>query len=139
MIKLSNLQSVRLENFQSHQDTSIQFDQGLNVIVGQSDSGKTAVLRGLRWALFNLPRGTDFLKVGADFVRVTVTLTNGTKIVRERTSSKKTAIRYKRLSKTNWCLRALVRRSLKKSWMRTKCVRFELIQIMNGSFKSRNN
>ncbi|MBM7837718.1 exonuclease SbcC [Alkalihalobacillus xiaoxiensis] len=92
MIKLSNLQSVRLENFQSHQDTSIQFDQGLNVIVGQSDSGKTAVLRGLRWALFNLPRGTDFLKVGADFVRVTVTLTNGTKIVRERTSSKN---RYK--------------------------------------------
>lgn len=138
MIKLSNLQSVRLENFQSHQDTSIQFDQGLNVIVGQSDSGKTAVLRGLRWALFNLPRGTDFLKVGADFVRVTVTLTNGTKIVRERTSSKN---RYKiqALEQDELVLEGFGTQSLKKSWMRTKCVRFELIQIMNGSFKSRNN
>ncbi|GAF15365.1 DNA double-strand break repair Rad50 ATPase [Bacillus sp. JCM 19045] len=127
-----------MENFQSHQDTSIQFDQGLNVIVGQSDSGKTAVLRGLRWALFNLPRGTDFLKVGADFVRVTVTLTNGTKIVRERTSSKN---RYKiqALEQDELVLEGFGTQSLKKSWMRTKCVRFELIQIMNGSFKSRNN
>ncbi|WP_197284423.1 AAA family ATPase [Bacillus sp. JCM 19041] len=80
--------SVRLENFQSHLDTAVNFDSGLNVIVGQSDSGKTAVLRGIRWALFNQPRGTDFLRVGADFVRVTVVLDTGVTIVRERTSSK---------------------------------------------------
>ncbi|MFB4211194.1 AAA family ATPase [Shouchella sp. JSM 1781072] len=85
---LNNIVSVRLENFQSHLDTKIEFSNGLNVVVGQSDSGKTAVLRGVRWALFNQPRGTDFLKVGADFVRVTLVLANGATIVRERTSSK---------------------------------------------------
>lgn len=82
------INSIRLENFQSHLDTEIDLTKGLNVIVGQSDSGKTAILRGLRWALFNQPRGSDFLRVGADFVRVTVQFSSGKSIVRERTSSK---------------------------------------------------
>ncbi|NEU29301.1 AAA family ATPase [bacterium LRH843] len=85
---MTNILSVRLENFQSHFDTFIEFNHGLNVIVGQSDSGKTAILRGIRWVLYNQPRGTDFLRVGADFVRVTVSFDNGTIIIRERTSSK---------------------------------------------------
>ncbi|SDC43949.1 AAA family ATPase [Shouchella lonarensis] len=85
---MSNLLEVRLENFQSHLDTSISLHEGLNVIVGQSDSGKTAVLRAVRWALFNQPRGTDFLRVNADFVRVTLTFADGTLLIRERTSSK---------------------------------------------------
>lgn len=85
---MTNIHSVRLENFQSHLDSYIEFDKGLNVLVGQSDSGKTAVLRGIRWALYNQPRGTDFIRVSGDFVRVTVTFDNGTEISRERTSSK---------------------------------------------------
>lgn len=82
------IETVRLENFQSHLDTMIDFHQGLNVIVGQSDSGKTAIFRAIRWALYNLPRGSDFIRVGADFVRVTVTFANGVTIIRERTASK---------------------------------------------------
>ncbi|WP_059105233.1 AAA family ATPase [Shouchella shacheensis] len=85
---MSNIRTVRLENFQSHFDTTLTLDDGLNVLIGQSDSGKTAVLRGVRWVLFNQPRGTDFIRVGADFVRVTVTFASGVAIVRERTSSK---------------------------------------------------
>ncbi|ARK30933.1 AAA family ATPase [Halalkalibacter krulwichiae] len=85
---MHNIKAVRLENFQSHLDTYIEFNQGLNVIVGQSDSGKTAILRGIRWALFNQPRGTDFIRVSGDFVRVTVLFENDTVIIRERTSSK---------------------------------------------------
>ncbi|WP_209122314.1 AAA family ATPase [Alkalihalobacillus sp. BA299] len=82
------IKEVRLENFQSHLDTSISFTNGLNVIVGQSDSGKTAILRGIRWVLFNQPRGTDFMRVGGDFVRVTLTFASECSIVRERTNSK---------------------------------------------------
>ncbi|MFA9456022.1 AAA family ATPase [Halalkalibacter sp. AB-rgal2] len=85
---MNNIHSVHIENFQSHLDTYMEFDQGLNMIVGQSDSGKTAIIRALRWVLFNQPRGTDFLRISADFVRVTVTFTNGTVICRERTASK---------------------------------------------------
>ncbi|WP_227935877.1 AAA family ATPase [Alkalihalobacillus deserti] len=85
---MNNIKSVRLENFQSHLDTYVEFSQGLNVIVGQSDSGKTAILRGIRWALYNQPRGTDFIRVSGDFVRVTVCFENDTVIIRERTGSK---------------------------------------------------
>lgn len=85
---MANIVEVRLENFQSHVDTTIRFHQGLNVIVGQSDSGKTAILRAIRWALYNEPRGTEFMRVGANFVRVTVAFDHGVTIIRERTSSK---------------------------------------------------
>lgn len=85
---MNNISSLRLENFQSHLDTTIEFSAGLNVLVGQSDSGKTAIIRGVRWVLFNQPRGTDFMRVGADFARVTLTFTHGVTIIRERTSSK---------------------------------------------------
>ncbi|WP_035425703.1 AAA family ATPase, partial [Halalkalibacterium ligniniphilum] len=64
---MNTINTVRLENFQSHLDTSIDFSTGLNVIVGQSDSGKTSILRAIRWVLYNQPRGTDFMRVGADF------------------------------------------------------------------------
>jgi DNA repair exonuclease SbcCD ATPase subunit len=85
---MNNIKAVRLENFQSHLDTYVEFSDGLNVIVGQSDSGKTAILRGMRWALYNQPRGSDFVRVSADFVRVTITFEDETVITRERTSSK---------------------------------------------------
>ncbi|WP_332690384.1 AAA family ATPase [Halalkalibacter lacteus] len=85
---MNNIKAVRLENFQSHLDTYVEFSDGLNVIVGQSDSGKTAILRGIRWALYNQPRGSDFVRVSADFVRVTITFEDETIITRERTSSK---------------------------------------------------
>ncbi|MFC0471983.1 AAA family ATPase [Halalkalibacter kiskunsagensis] len=85
---MNNIKAVRLENFQSHLDTYVEFSGGLNVIVGQSDSGKTAILRGIRWALYNQPRGSDFIRVSADFVRVTITFDDETVIIRERTSSK---------------------------------------------------
>ncbi|MDQ0206271.1 AAA family ATPase [Alkalicoccobacillus murimartini] len=85
---MSKITDVRLENFQSHLDSRFSFTDGLNVLIGQSDSGKTAVIRGIRWALFNQPRGTDFIRAGSDFVRVTVQFDNGNKVIRERTSSK---------------------------------------------------
>ncbi|WP_096435336.1 AAA family ATPase [Alteribacter populi] len=85
---MKRIERMRLENFQSHLDTTLEFDERLNVIVGPSDSGKTAVLRALRWILYNQPRGSDFLRVSADYVRVTALFNDGTKIVREKTASK---------------------------------------------------
>lgn len=75
---------LELENFQCHEHTRLTFGPGLNVIVGPSDQGKTALLRALRWVLYNEPRGSDFVRVGADTCRVTVTFSDGTRITRER-------------------------------------------------------
>jgi exonuclease SbcC len=76
-----------IENFQSHKRTEIDLTDGLNVFVGPSDSGKSAILRALRWLLYNQPRGSDFIRAGSDRCRVTLTLSDGVTIVRERSPS----------------------------------------------------
>ncbi|MDR6224259.1 AAA family ATPase [Desmospora profundinema] len=84
---MKGFQRVVIENFQSHGRTEIDLTDGLNVFVGPSDSGKSAILRALRWLLYNQPRGSDFIRAGKDRCRVALTLTDGVTIVRERSPS----------------------------------------------------
>lgn len=77
-----------MENFQSHARTKLEFQEGLNVIIGPSDQGKSAIIRALRWICYNEPKGTDFFRIGSNSCRVKVKLDSGEEIVRERTSSK---------------------------------------------------
>jgi len=51
------LKSLHLKNVQSHKDTYLEFSPGVNIIIGPSDSGKTAILRALRWLIWNRPQG----------------------------------------------------------------------------------
>ena len=51
---------LQIQNFQSHENTLLEFDSGVNVIIGSSDSGKTAILRAMRWLLTNRPGGDSF-------------------------------------------------------------------------------
>ena len=79
---------VHLENFQSHKKTSLEFDRGLNVILGNSDSGKTAILRAIKWALYNEPQGDYFIMQGQNQVLVEIEFSNGAIIKRLKSSSK---------------------------------------------------
>lgn len=88
------IKRVILENFQSHKYTVMDFDEGLNVIVGQSDSGKTAILRGIKWAIFNEPSGDFFIREGERECSVTIVFSHGIKVKRSRTKSKNTYILY---------------------------------------------
>ena len=54
------LTSLHITNFQSHKESHLEFNPGVNVIIGESDSGKTAILRALRWVLTNRPGGDSF-------------------------------------------------------------------------------
>jgi len=84
--------SLTLVNFQSHRHTSLRFHDGVNVIVGSSNSGKTAILRGLNWLMNNRPLGLGILRHGQKSCRVTVTMGTGRKkshiITRKRTKVK---------------------------------------------------
>jgi len=51
------IKALSLSNFQSHKQSSLEFDPGVNVIIGPSDSGKTAIIRALRWLVWNRPLG----------------------------------------------------------------------------------
>ena len=55
------IKSIELKNIQSHENTRLDFDKGINVIVGSSNNGKSAILRGLYWARYNRPLGIDTL------------------------------------------------------------------------------
>lgn len=46
--------------YQSHQQTILEFHDGVNVIIGSSDSGKSALLRAIRWVITNKPGGNKF-------------------------------------------------------------------------------
>jgi len=46
-----------IKNFQSHKLTKLKFHSGVNCIIGSSDVGKTAIIRALRWLMFNRPKG----------------------------------------------------------------------------------
>jgi exonuclease SbcC len=82
------IKKVIIENFQSHKHTEIEFDQYLNVIVGPSDHGKSAIIRALKWALFNEPSGDFFIREGEKECSVTVIFNDNTKVKRFRSKSK---------------------------------------------------
>jgi len=52
-----SIKKLSISNFQSHKHSSLNLDPGVNVIVGPSDSGKTAIIRALRWLVWNRPSG----------------------------------------------------------------------------------
>ncbi len=54
------IEELKISNFQSHKKSVLEFDKGVNIIIGQSDSGKTAILRALNWVINNKPSGDSF-------------------------------------------------------------------------------
>lgn len=82
------IKKVELHNFQSHEYTEMEFDRGLNVILGNSDVGKTAILRAIKWALYNEPKGDYFIRQGEKDVSCKVTFSNGVVVERLKTPSK---------------------------------------------------
>lgn len=51
---------LRLQNFQSHRDTFLEFHKNVNVIFGTSLNGKTAIARGMGLLIYNRPLGCRY-------------------------------------------------------------------------------
>ena len=79
------IKTVTIKNFQSHAHTVINFEKSMNVITGESNQGKTAVIRAIQWCLFNEPKGTDFIRTGESDCSVTVEFSDNSSITRSRT------------------------------------------------------
>ena len=91
---MNAIKRIELQNFQSHVKTIIEpAGPGfLTVITGPSDSGKTAIIRALKWLLYNQPQGAEFTRTGASMVRMAINYAGGITVARERTKATK---RYK--------------------------------------------
>ena len=82
------IEKIIIENFQSHKFTVLELDKGVNVIIGPSDSGKTSIIRAIRWVMYNEPSGDYFIRKGEIEASVTLYLNNGYIIKRGRNKNK---------------------------------------------------
>lgn len=78
---------IEIKNFQSHKHSVIDLSNGVNVIVGTSDSGKSAIIRALRWLIYGRPRGDAFRSHWGGDTSVKITLSNGNTIERIKTNT----------------------------------------------------
>jgi len=60
------IKSLVLTNFRSHKDTELEFSPQVNVIVGESDNGKSNIIRALNWIATNRPLGENIIYYGED-------------------------------------------------------------------------
>jgi chromosome segregation ATPase len=54
------IKQATIINFQSHKKTVFNFHNGVNAIIGESDKGKSAILRGLGWLIRNHSKDRGF-------------------------------------------------------------------------------
>lgn len=66
---------VHIENFQSVRQADLEVD-GLTIITGQNNAGKSAIMRALR-AVFQNRRGSDFIHKGTDHCLVRIEFDDG--------------------------------------------------------------
>jgi len=77
------IKSIKINNFQSHKNTKLVLDPGVNVIVGLSDSGKSAIIRALRWVVYNRPGGDAFRSTWGGITAVQLEMEHGAVIRRK--------------------------------------------------------
>lgn len=80
------LSRLRLRDFQRHKKLDVDLAPGVTTITGPTDSGKSAILRSLRWIATNSPKGSAHVRRGAKKARVFLEV-DGREIGRERGSS----------------------------------------------------
>ena len=84
---------LRLLNFKSHQNTTIEFNKGISVIVGENGAGKSTILEAISFALFKqhtAKKMDDLVRNNADTMAVELQFTSNSKeykIVREKRKS----------------------------------------------------
>lgn len=78
------ISSIQIQNFQSHKDTRLDLHDGVNIIVGASDSGKSAIVRALKWLVWNKPGGEAFRSNWGGDTDVSVELKGGDIVSRLR-------------------------------------------------------
>lgn len=84
---------LKIKNYQIIKDASLRFEPGLNVIVGESNNGKTAILRAIETAIFNLSR-PEHITLGETVSAVGLQY-NGHTIIWRRDSEAPSPMSYK--------------------------------------------
>jgi exonuclease SbcC len=69
------IETLTIANFLSHKETEIEFSEGVNIIIGPTDSGKSAIIKALKWLIQNRPLGDGMRSSWGGDTEVTVRVT----------------------------------------------------------------
>ncbi|AOL17018.1 hypothetical protein BFU36_10205 [Sulfolobus sp. A20] len=78
------IDKIELENFISHEKSTVQFKGEVNVILGPNGAGKSSIIDGIVFAMFReKSRGVleNFIKRGASRSKVSLTLSRGNDVI----------------------------------------------------------
>ena len=78
------MKSITLKGFQSHINSTLDLHSGLNIIVGASNAGKSAVHRAIRWCVHNEPLGDGFVNQQTGNAEVSITTDDSHTVTRNR-------------------------------------------------------
>jgi DNA repair protein SbcC/Rad50 len=91
------IKSLKIRNFESWENAEINFHPGINILVGESDKGKSGIIRALKLAFQNRPQGFNYR---SDFLEDKKAMTSvETVLINENSTD--TVIRQRNLSGTN--------------------------------------
>lgn len=76
-----------IENYQSHRKSELNFDPGVNIIIGDSDSGKSAVIRAIKQVFYNKPGGDDYRSWWGGDTEITIKTDDDQVVRRVKTNS----------------------------------------------------
>ena len=76
------IKTLDLVNFGSHERTTFNFSDGLNVFIGATSSGKTTCFRALKWIYDDDGNSKRFIKKGENFCEATISTSHGYIITR---------------------------------------------------------
>lgn len=78
--------SIHLVNFEGHKNSFIPLSPGTNVFVGETDHGKSTVIRAFIWVTDNRPGAEAVRRTGSEETVVTITSTRGI-VTRKRSNT----------------------------------------------------
>lgn len=78
------IHSLHISNFRSYKDLSLEFHPGVNVIIGNTDSGKSNILRAVRLVTNNKPFGNDMLSWWGGELKIVLATSDGFIVSREK-------------------------------------------------------
>lgn len=81
------IKELKIKNIQSHKNTNIELSTGLNVFIGETDGGKSAILRALRYLFYNKPDGDSLISNWSDSCSITCITEEGVEYERSRSKN----------------------------------------------------
>lgn len=82
------LKKLTLKNFQKHENLTIDFTPGVNIVYGHSDAGKSCIFRAIGFVFYGDPRDDKTIRrEGSKQTSVTALLDNGNEVERVKSAS----------------------------------------------------